>query len=88
MTKKITIDNLAKMIKGGFDDVDKRFNDVDKRFDRIEVNLSNLQIDHEDIKLKLDRVAYRFEIEELQKRVDLLEKLVLPKAKKSDLVLK
>ena len=49
MAKKMTIDDLAAMVKRGFDDtaketvvdkrfyeVDKRFDEVDKRFDRIE----------------------------------------------------
>jgi len=38
--KKITIDDLAGMVKRGFDEthayMDKRFDEVDKRFDRIE----------------------------------------------------
>ena len=40
MKKKVTIDDLAGMVKRGFDDthayMNKRFDDIDKRFDRIE----------------------------------------------------
>ena len=35
---------------------------------------NNLERGQEDIKLKLDNVAYRFELQELQRRVELLEK--------------
>ena len=34
--KETTIDDLAVMVKHGFDGMDKRFNEVDKRFDRLE----------------------------------------------------
>jgi hypothetical protein len=51
---KITIDTLAgmmktsfeyleKMIKNGFEGVDKRFEEVDKRFDTIEIRLEKLE---------------------------------------------
>ena len=70
MAKKVTLDNLAGMIKRGFDGVDKRFDGIEKR-------LANLEEGQEEIKLKLDNVAYRFELVELQKRVDRLEKIVL-----------
>lgn len=36
MTKKVTIEDLAVMVKKGFDHVDQRFDEVDERFDRIE----------------------------------------------------
>ncbi|MBI4812692.1 DJ-1/PfpI family protein [Candidatus Falkowbacteria bacterium] len=88
MAKKITLDNLAGMIKCGFDGMDKRFGEIEKRMSTMEARLSNLEVGQEDIKLRLDNVAYRFEIVELQKRVDFLEKIILPKAKKSDPVLK
>ena len=79
--KKITTDNLAVMIKQGFDQtdkrfdqIDKRFDRVDKRFDRVEGRLDCLEKGQEEIKLKLDNVAYPFELVELQKRVEILEK--------------
>lgn len=67
--KKTTIDDLAIMIGKGFSHVDKRFEQVDKR-------LSSLGEGQEDIKMKLDNVAYRFELVELQKRVEILERRV------------
>lgn len=72
-TKNTTINQLAKMIKRGFDGVNKNFNKVDKRFDKIETKLTNLENGQEEIKLKLDRVAYRFEVEELDRRLKRVE---------------
>ncbi|OGE82483.1 MAG: hypothetical protein A3B10_00200 [Candidatus Doudnabacteria bacterium RIFCSPLOWO2_01_FULL_44_21] len=57
-----TIDDLAVMVQTGFGGVEKRLN--------------NLKEGQEEIKLKLDNVAYRFELVELQRRVELLEKKV------------
>ena len=39
----ITNEDLARMIGGGFEGVDKRFNAVDKRFDRIEDRLESIE---------------------------------------------
>jgi hypothetical protein len=90
--KKMTLDDLAALTQKGFLDLgermDKRIDGLEKRMSTMEARLSNLEVGQEDIKLRLDSVAYRFEIVELQKRVNLLEKVVLPKVKKSDLVLK
>ncbi|XOB46455.1 MAG: hypothetical protein ACKKMV_03325 [Candidatus Nealsonbacteria bacterium] len=72
-TKNTTINQLARMIKRGFDGVDKNFNKADKRFDKIETKLTNLENGQEEIKLKLDRVAYRFEVEELDRRLKRVE---------------
>lgn len=62
--------NLGRMVKKGFDDVDKRLHhfkqEVNKRFDALEQG-------QEDIKLRLDNVAYRFELQALEKRVEKVE---------------
>ena len=58
--KNTTINDLAFMVKKGFDQVDERFDTLERG--------------QEEIKLKLDNVAYRFEMVELQKRVEVLEK--------------
>lgn len=57
--KATTIEDLAGMIKRGFDGNDKRFDKVESRLERIE--------------LRLDNVAYRFEVEELSRRIKRLE---------------
>ena len=64
--KNITLDDLAGMIKRSFDK-------VDTRFDKAENKLDNLENGVEEIKLKLDQVAYRFEIEELGRRLKRVE---------------
>lgn len=84
MAKKMTIDELARIIKGEFDGIGAEFKKVDGRFDKLEgelkeirVDIKGLHKDHEEIELKMSNVAYRFELVELQKRVELLEKKVL-----------
>ncbi|MCL5436122.1 MAG: hypothetical protein M1275_03515 [Patescibacteria group bacterium] len=65
--KQITLDTLAGMVAGGF-------SDMDRRFVKIEERLLSVEQGQEEIKLKLDNVAYRFEVQELQRRVALLER--------------
>jgi len=71
--KKITMNDLAAMIKNGFDETGEQMN---AGFGKVDERLNTLEQGHEDIKLRLDNVAYRFELVELQKRVDALEKKV------------
>ena len=65
--------NLARMVKKGFDHVDSRFNKVDKKFNTINNRLDILEQGQEDIKLRLDNVAYRFELKDLEKRLEKIE---------------
>ena len=74
MDKDTTINDLAGMVQKGFEGVDKRFDAVDKRFERMERQMVILEDGQEQIKLRLDNVAYRFELNDLEKRVQLLEK--------------
>jgi len=73
--KKIAVDDLAMMTKQGFDEVGES---VKQGFAMVNNNIhilsGNNTREHEDIKLRLDNVAYRFELVELQKRVEVLEK--------------
>lgn len=69
--KNVTLDSLAGMVAAGFTGMEQKF---DTRFDVVEKRLNTLEHGQEDIKLKLDNVAYRFELVELQRRVELLEK--------------
>jgi len=73
MPKKITLENLAGMIKRGFDGVDKKFDENTKQHQQIFNRLENLEQGQEEIKLKLDQVAYRFEIQELDRRLKRVE---------------
>lgn len=70
-SKKITIDDLARMTKDGFDELGGK---IDKLSEQVRVGFGNNAREHEDMKLRLDNVADRFEVVDLQKRVDVLEK--------------
>ena len=55
MINKVTIEDLAGMVKRGFDTVDKRFDAMDKRFDRIEnliLKRHEEEIEHLKIRMK------------------------------------
>lgn len=53
-----------------FDKMDERFDKADERFDKFEKTNSQ---DHENARLRLGEVAYRFELVDLKKRVEVLE---------------
>ena len=71
--KNVTLDNLAGMVKRGFDGVDKRLDENLKEHRTIMAKLDNLENGVEEIKLKLDQVAYRFEVQELDRRLKRVE---------------
>jgi predicted nucleic acid-binding Zn-ribbon protein len=78
--KNVTLDDLAGMVAKGFEGVNKqfegvegRFKGIDNQFKGVNQRLAALEEGQEQIKLKLDNVAYRFELIELQKRVERLE---------------
>jgi hypothetical protein len=75
-----TLDDLARSVKEGFDGVSKS---MKSGFEAVDKRLIALETGQEDIKLRLDNVAYRFEIVEVQKRLKALEKIVLSKSKRS-----
>lgn len=62
------------MIKNGFVGVDERFNEMGRRFNKVEGDMKELKDGQERMELRLTNVAYRFELQELQARVDVLEK--------------
>ena len=67
--KKVTNENLAAMIKTGFDEVTNKLGTHDKKF-------AELEQGQEDIKLKLDRTASDFDVTDHEKRIKKLEKAV------------
>ena len=69
--KETTIDDLALMVAKGFGNMDHRMDSLDQGQKEIARNNS---IEHDDIKIRLDNVAYRFELVELRKRVEVLER--------------
>lgn len=81
MANNMTIDELAGMIKGEFDSAGHRFDKIDGEIKDIKSEMAEgfkeLRNGQENIELKVSNVAYRFELVELQKRVEFLEKKVL-----------
>jgi hypothetical protein len=71
-----TIEDLASMVKQGFDQVDQRFAGVDRRFEAVEGSLHKLEQGQERIWLRLDESAYRFELIQLTNRVQKIENKV------------
>jgi len=71
--KQITNEDLARMVKAGFDSSDKRFDGVDKRLDKVESRLEKIEQANEDIKLRLGNTAFQFDVDDLKKRVRKLE---------------
>ena len=74
-----SLDDLARMVKEGFDEV---HGTIKAGFDKVDNRLAALENGQEEIKLRLTNVAYRFELEKLEKRVKALEKAVLQKSKR------
>ena len=79
--KKITLNNLstaiedlARMVKEGFDDIGKRFEQVDKRFESVENRLTTLERGQEDIKLRLGQFAFNIDVLEIKRKMEILEK--------------
>lgn len=79
--KKITIDDLARLavenhneIKDQLGQLDNRMNSLEGSMSSLERRMNGLEVGHEDIKLRLDNVAHRFELNDLKQRVTVLEK--------------
>jgi hypothetical protein len=71
--KKVTLNDLAGMVKRGFGGVDKRFDILDIENIRIKAKLVNLEHGQEEIRLRMDKVAYAFEVKELDRRLKRVE---------------
>jgi hypothetical protein len=61
MSKEISLDTLAGMIKAGFDEVSVKFEEVHARIDGVEVSLGK-KIDDLDTKLEAVEASLRVEI--------------------------
>lgn len=53
--------------------VQQDFLKINGRFDKVDARLENLETGQEEIKLRLDNVAYRFEVQELDRRLKIIE---------------
>ena len=73
--KETTIEDLARMVAAGFNNMQES---MDKQFGEVRQEIANFREENErghlDLKLRQDNVAYRFEMQNLDKRVTRLEK--------------
>lgn len=74
-SKETTNEELARMIKVGFDHVDERFEQVDKRFEQVDEQLKQIKKDVGIIKTQTERRDdYAVDrIEEHEKRITVIE---------------
>ncbi|MFQ5801425.1 MAG: hypothetical protein ACE5JQ_00845 [Candidatus Methylomirabilales bacterium] len=72
--KETTIDDLAVMVKKGFDGVDKKLDefksDVDERLDHIDARLGRLETDVNELR---GEIVYRQEFEDALGRIKYIE---------------
>ena len=73
--KKVTIEDLARITKSGFDAVDKRFNEVDKRFEQVDLRFDQIDARFDHIENLLIR-AHENRIEKLEDEMRILKTLV------------
>lgn len=71
--KEMSIDDLALMVKKGFDHVDERFNKVKEDMDILKSDVNDLKKGQKEIKQDLTFTARKFELKELEVRVEKLE---------------
>ncbi len=82
----ITINELAGVVKTGFDELSET---MKTGFEKVDCRLTALENGQEEIKLRLSNVAYRFELLKLEnqvktltKQLKMLEWLVISKLKR------
>lgn len=86
--KNITIDDLAIMVKKGFDGTAKKeqVENVEKQVDNLEKwtkhRFDNIDRELKSIRKQLTGVVYRYELEHLESRVKDLENLLAVSSKK------
>ncbi len=71
--KEISLDHLAGMVAEGFENVDKSIVATRQDIHNLDKRIAILEGGQEQIRTRLDNVAYRFELIELRKRVQHLE---------------
>jgi len=78
--KDITINELAVMVKNGFDGVfdyvDKGFKRVDERFDQVDARLDKLEYNQRTILTRLEDVVYKTELDQLKERIKVIEEAI------------
>ncbi|MBI4159566.1 hypothetical protein HY504_00155 [Candidatus Wolfebacteria bacterium] len=85
MKKKVTLEQLARMTQGGFEDLDKKLDsfreEASDRFDGVDRRLDGVETEIKDVKTILGPLvrtvaSMEFDIRELQTRVNKLERKI------------
>ena len=76
-------EDLAMMVKHGFDETNGRLTLLERSQQETNDRLELSRRDQEEIKLRLTNVVYRFELDELQKKTQKVEDIVLARRRKS-----
>jgi polyhydroxyalkanoate synthesis regulator phasin len=71
--REMNFDDLASMIKKGFDHVDERFDKVEKDIRDLKAGQIKLEIGQKEIKHDLNFAVRKFELKELEGRIEKLE---------------
>lgn len=74
MSQDITLDDLAVMINNMDQRIDKRLDGIDNRLNSHDSKFIDITERLDRIEDRLSNVAYKFEVKELEKRVEALEK--------------
>lgn len=86
--KRITIDDLAGMVKAGFDDMGQRFHDVGKRFDAMDERFNRMDERFDAMDERFDRIEnlilkrHEEEIINLKTRMQYIEDMLAAPLKK------
>jgi len=74
MKKKITtIEDLAVLVQGEFLAIKDEFLGVNKKLDSLRREILEIKSDLEDIKLRMGEMVFRFEIQDVKRRLKRLE---------------
>ena len=71
--KKTTLEKLARMIAKGFEENTENFGIVSKEIKEIKKEITEIKFDLDNIKLRMGEMAFRFEIQGIEKRLKRLE---------------
>lgn len=84
MAKKVTLDDLAGMVKKGFDGVDEKFEGVNKKLDHhaeenkkefseVKKELKRVRVSISNLEFIATEMVRRYEFLELKRKVEMLE---------------
>ena len=68
-----SVEWLATVTQKQFLEIKGEFSKTHKQLDGIEKEIKGIRRDFEDLKLRLDQAAYKFEIKEMEKRIRRIE---------------